>query len=158
MSVFECVALFLPVQIFGCYVSSAWRVHDSYFGLGTCFVFTLHPSFKVFPASGANQFFQLANNSAMALGGGDNFAIWIDEALRKGTSKHCDTFASPSLSSEEEFRCNGPNRTVLWTRRVCVSIRGCTAAEAHLCACSVLSLPACACSDLEVWSFVDGQW
>ena len=142
-------------------MSSAWRVHDSYFGLGTCFVFTLQPSFKVFPASGANQFFQLANNSAMALGGGDNFAIWIDEALRKGTSKHCDTFASPSLSSEEEFRCNGSNRTAHLTlidKGAYVSIRGCTAAEAHLCASSALSLYACACSDLEVWSFVDGQW
>ena len=81
-------------------------MHDSYFGLGTCFVFTLHPSFHVYPASGSNQFFQLATPQALALGGGDHFAIWIDEALRKGTSKRCETCASPSLSSEEEFRCN----------------------------------------------------
>lgn len=98
-------------SVFGCYVSSAWRVHESYFGSGSCFVFTLAPSFHVYPASSvpgsSNNFFQLATPQAMALGGGDHFAIWIDDALRKGISKHCNTFASPSLSSHEEFRCNG---------------------------------------------------
>lgn len=103
--------------IFGCYVSSAWSIHQTYYGSATCFVFTLQPHFRVYEiargissSSGIigvanNSFFQLATRDAIAVGGGDHFALWLDDALRNGNSRHCDTFNSPCLSSKENFRC-----------------------------------------------------
>jgi hypothetical protein len=80
-------------------------------------VFTLHPHFRVYDIarsgsnaagkpSAANSFFQLATRDCIAVGGGDNFALWLDDALRNGSSRHCNTFNSPCLASAETFRCN----------------------------------------------------
>jgi len=110
-------------------VSSAWSIHNTYYGNATCFVFSLRPHFYVYDiargvsSSGgsgkaSNSFFQLATREAIAVGGGDHFALWLDDALRHGTSRHCDTFNSPCLASAEQFRCN----------------------------------------EVEVWSFVEGSW
>lgn len=92
--------------IFGCFTSQPWKVHDTYYGAADALVFTLHPQFHVYPVSNANQFFQLASRDSLAIGGGDHFALWLDDSFRKGQSKPCQTFGSPCLSSEEEFRCH----------------------------------------------------
>lgn len=105
LTVLNCSFSFL--QVFGCYVSSPWRIHSTYYGGGESFVFSLHPTFHVYPSASVNTFYQLATPAALAIGGGDHFAIWLDDALRQGQSKPCQTFASPSISSEEDFRCNG---------------------------------------------------
>ena len=49
----------------------------------------------------------LSSNHVLALGGGGNFAIYLDEALKNGTSGICGTFSSPSLVDDpnETFLC-----------------------------------------------------
>jgi hypothetical protein len=39
----------------------------------------------------------------IACGGGDNFALWLDESFMHGSSKPCETFNSPQLGSHPEF-------------------------------------------------------
>jgi len=39
------------------------------------------------------------------MGGGGAFAWSLDEELLQGSSGACDTFASPQLSQEPQFRC-----------------------------------------------------
>jgi len=100
--------------IFGCYASHPWHRAETYYGNASCFLFRLLPDFRVYPAAAAspsspssvetsNEFFQFSNDSSLALGGGNHFAIWMDEALRKGVSKPCHTFGSEMLSAKEEF-------------------------------------------------------
>ena len=39
----------------------------------------------------------------IACGGGNNFALWLDESFMHGSSKPCETFNSPQLGSHPEF-------------------------------------------------------
>jgi hypothetical protein len=57
----------------------------------------LWPRYAVYKPTGANRFYVHAARGALAVGGGDNHALWFDEGLRTVTSGPCRTFASPQL-------------------------------------------------------------
>ncbi|KAK9809228.1 hypothetical protein WJX72_011701 [[Myrmecia] bisecta] len=94
--------------IFGCYTSDAWRVAPRYYGTGECFVYTLAPQMRAWhwerrgPASN-NNFFMYGAHDSLAIGGGGHFALWLDNELMYGASGPCQTFASPCLSSSQDF-------------------------------------------------------
>jgi hypothetical protein len=88
------------------FTSRAWRLQRHFFGTGESTVFTLHPELAAYPWSQANKLFQLAKPQALALGGGDGgFALYLGDALQKGTSSACATFGNNgSLLGEEQFQ------------------------------------------------------
>jgi hypothetical protein len=90
--------------IFGVFSHDSWQVKSSFFGSSRTVVFTLFPHFKVYPSTGQNSFYMLANSQYLAVGGGNNHALWLDDNLRRGTSGPCATFDSPQLASEATFR------------------------------------------------------
>jgi len=93
--------------IFGAYISQSWCKSSSYFGTGESFVMTIAPQFAVHRWSKTNSYFAHASDDNLGIGGGNNFAIWLDVHLRKGSSMSCQTFDSPCLASATEFDCFG---------------------------------------------------
>ncbi len=51
----------------------------------------------------ANHYFAIGKNDFIAVGGGNNFALWLDSELVHGSSKPCETFGCPVLASNPEF-------------------------------------------------------
>ncbi|RVW90105.1 hypothetical protein CK203_035868 [Vitis vinifera] len=51
----------------------------------------------------ANRYFYLCLNDLLALGGGGNFALCLDEDLLSGTSGPCETFGNLCLAHNPEF-------------------------------------------------------
>jgi len=93
--------------IFGAYISQSWCKSSSYFGTGESFVMTIAPQFAVYRWSKTNSYFAYVSDENLGIGGGNNFAIWLDVHLRKGSSMSCQTFDSPCLASATEFDCFG---------------------------------------------------
>jgi hypothetical protein len=92
--------------VFGAFTGESWRRGEPrYYGTRETFLFSLRPSFAVYKWSFKNSFFQLARDDGIAIGGGNHFGIWLDSNLRNGSSLECQTFDSPSLSSQMDFRC-----------------------------------------------------
>lgn len=93
--------------VFGAYAAvGAWRPGQHYFGTGESFVFKEEKDgFVVYPWSRRNNWFQLASQSSIALGGGGAFAFSLDDMLEKGSSGPCETFDSPCLASGTSFDC-----------------------------------------------------
>lgn len=89
--------------VFGCYVSTGWRISKHYYGNGETFVFKLAPDLAVYKWSRENSWFQLATSDSLALGGGGNFALFLDSLLEHGSSRPCPTFNSPALASKLQF-------------------------------------------------------
>lgn len=63
------------------------------------------------PDDVVNSFFMYACHDSIAVGGGTDFALWLDADLEHGHSGPCDTFGSPGLGSEEDF---GLGHLELW--------------------------------------------
>lgn len=95
-------------HVFGCFCDQLWKVaaDNNYFGDGQTMVFKIRPTFHVYRWSGLNSYFMLATKDYMAVGGGTDYAIRLDSAFREGTSGTCETFASPCLASQSQFRCD----------------------------------------------------
>ncbi|KAD5803620.1 hypothetical protein E3N88_14980 [Mikania micrantha] len=76
-----------------------------YQGTYETFVFTtLYGAPRLFrPTEGANRYFYMCLNDLLALGGGGDFALRLDEDLLTGTSGRCDTFGSQCLAHDESF-------------------------------------------------------
>lgn len=90
---------------FGAYLSDSWEPQKSYYGTGECFLFTLYPSFNVYPWSQLNEYFIYSREDTIALGGGSGkFALWLDKDLACGSSAPCDTFLNSTLSYQEDFK------------------------------------------------------
>ena len=90
---------------FGAYISDSWEPQRSYYGTGECFLFTLYPSFNVYPWSQLNEYFIYSKEDTIALGGGSGkFALWLDKDLAQGSSAPCDTFLNSTLSYQEDFK------------------------------------------------------
>ncbi|KAG6514326.1 hypothetical protein ZIOFF_024679 [Zingiber officinale] len=53
--------------------------------------------------SGANRFYYLCLNDQLAFGGGQNFALSIEEDLLRGSSGPCETFGNSCLAHNSEF-------------------------------------------------------
>ncbi|RYG62554.1 hypothetical protein EON64_17650 [archaeon] len=60
---------------------------------------------QFFPWSYRNTYFLLTSPDCLGIGGGGNYAIYLDGDLHRGTSGPCETFASPCLAADEEFAC-----------------------------------------------------
>ncbi|KAI4345885.1 hypothetical protein L6164_012972 [Bauhinia variegata] len=75
-----------------------------YQGTNQTFVFTtIYGSPRLFRPTGANRYYYMCLNDFLALGGGGNFAIRINEDLLTGTSGPCDTFGNSCLAHSPEF-------------------------------------------------------
>jgi hypothetical protein len=90
---------------FGAYISDSWEPQRSYYGTGECFLFTLYPSFNVYPWSQLNEYFIYSKEDTIALGGGSGkFALWLDQDLMQGSSAPCETFLNSTLSYQEDYK------------------------------------------------------
>ncbi|XP_057957415.1 uncharacterized protein LOC131150607 [Malania oleifera] len=75
-----------------------------YQGTNQTFVFTtIYGEPRLFRPTGANRYFYLCLNDLLALGGGGNFALCLDEDLLSGTSGPCETFGNLCLAHKPEF-------------------------------------------------------
>ncbi len=100
------------LQIFGAFISESWKKQNLYYGNGLTFVFSAGTgsgsssggSFSVHKWSESNSYFVLSKDKFLAIGGGDHFAIWLDQNFRDGSSMSCVTFNSPPLASTQEFK------------------------------------------------------
>jgi|TARA_B110000977_G_scaffold193289_1_gene268058 hypothetical protein len=113
---------------FGAFVTEPWCVHDRYYGTGESFVFTIdtkneknetnehdgtrnQSETKETTETGAvtkhawsqaNDYFMFGRRDCVAVGGGNGFALWLDEELLRGNSTTSDTFDNPCLSGDEK--------------------------------------------------------
>lgn len=75
-----------------------------YQGTNQTFVFTtIYGEPRLFRPTGANRYFYLCLNDLIALGGGANFALCLNEDLLSGTSGPCETFGNLCLAHDQEF-------------------------------------------------------
>ncbi|XP_051146711.1 uncharacterized protein LOC127262186 [Andrographis paniculata] len=75
-----------------------------YQGTNQSFVFTtLYGEPRIFRPTGANRYFYLCLHDSLALGGGANFALFLNEDLLTGRSGPCETFGNLCLAHDEEF-------------------------------------------------------
>ncbi|CAK9023503.1 Oxidation resistance protein 1 (Protein C7), partial [Durusdinium trenchii] len=110
--------------VFGGFTAEPWALDESrqsYFGSRDSFVFTLEPSFQVFLYAGGNEYFQLANEDSLAMGGGGELGFLLDEDMQSGTSGPCDTFQNPCLASDSDFDAQCVE---LWTFRAKSCVNG----------------------------------
>jgi len=106
-----CVARYWyqPVLTSRCLVPGTSR----YYGDSKSMVYTFQDGeLQTFAArdcagSSANEYYQLANPDALAMGGGGHFAFFLEADLDAGTTGACDTFASPLLTGDEDFDVAG---------------------------------------------------
>ncbi|KAL6497769.1 hypothetical protein OROHE_027008 [Orobanche hederae] len=75
-----------------------------YQGTNQSFVFTtVYGEPRLFRPTGANRYFYLCLDNLLALGGGANFALSLNEDLLSGTSGPCETFGNSCLAHDQEF-------------------------------------------------------
>jgi hypothetical protein len=91
-------------KVFGAYASESWKPRAGYYGSGESFVFEFAPAFRRYAWTGDNSFFMMSSADALAVGGGSNFAFFVDKEILNGTSGACTTFNSPRLSSTDQFQ------------------------------------------------------
>jgi hypothetical protein len=92
--------------VFGGFAATEWKVGPRYYGDGQSYLFTFHPEFTTYRwKEDNNNFFMLANEDSIAMGGGGNFGLYLDCDLFGGTSGLCETYDSPCLAGEENFQC-----------------------------------------------------
>ncbi|GAQ85194.1 hypothetical protein KFL_002230150 [Klebsormidium nitens] len=92
--------------IFGGFSSQPYNpsVRHKYQGGNDSFVFSeKNGEATLYRSTGENRYFLLCTNEGLAFGGGDHFALRIDEELLHGSSGPCATFGSPCLAHSEEF-------------------------------------------------------
>ena len=95
---------------FGAFSTEVWSTQNAnrYFGTGESFVFAIEKdgddTVTCFSWSGKNDYFQIAKSESLGVGGGSNYALWIDEDFTRGISgSYCETYNSVCLASGEEF-------------------------------------------------------
>ncbi|KAK7343990.1 hypothetical protein VNO77_13168 [Canavalia gladiata] len=75
-----------------------------YQGTNQTFVFTtVYGQPRLFRPTGANRYYYMCLNDLLALGGGGNYALCLEEDLLTGTSGPCDTFGNSGLAHSPEF-------------------------------------------------------
>ncbi|KAK7278517.1 hypothetical protein RJT34_23547 [Clitoria ternatea] len=75
-----------------------------YQGTHQTFVFTtVYGEPRLFRPTGANRYYYMCLSDLLALGGGGNYALCLDDDLLTGTSGPCDTFGSSCLAHSPEF-------------------------------------------------------
>lgn len=95
--------------VFGAFASHPWdNPEPKFYGNGECFLFTLHPEFRIYKWSNKNCYCQMIENNRIIMGGGSGvFGLWLDEDLLSGTTQPCETFENPVLSSDDHFKVFG---------------------------------------------------
>lgn len=92
--------------VFGGYISPTLQDKKTYYGNGESFVFTVLPTLTAYHWTGKNNLFAISHEGCLGLGGGgDGYAIQIDDELDTGVSCRSETFDNPTLSSNEFFKC-----------------------------------------------------
>lgn len=92
--------------VFGGFIAHSMHDGNEYYGNGENFVFTIAPTPKVYKWTGENDFFVVSNQRNFAIGGGgDGFAIQLDDELATGVSNRSKTFNNDVLASTEFFKC-----------------------------------------------------
>jgi hypothetical protein len=92
--------------IFGVFVSHALENKGDYYGNGESFVFTVAPETQKYKWTGANTNFIISNSKTLVVGGGgEGFALQLDDELDTGVSSRSATYENQQLSSGEFFRC-----------------------------------------------------
>ncbi|OEL29503.1 hypothetical protein BAE44_0009478 [Dichanthelium oligosanthes] len=92
--------------VFGGLLNSPLRPTEKrkYQGTNQTFVFTtIYGEPRLFRPTGANRFYYLCLNDALAFGGGGSFALCLDEDLLHGSSGSCETFGNSCLAYSPEF-------------------------------------------------------
>lgn len=90
--------------VFGALLSYPLRPSDSFYGTGESFLFTFHPSFKVFKWTGNNDYFVKGNMDSLSIGASEGyFGLWFDGDLNRGASVHCQTYNNDTLASSSDF-------------------------------------------------------
>lgn len=92
--------------VFGGLLNSPLRPTEKrkYQGTNQTFVFTtIYGEPRLFKPTGANRFYYLCLNDALAFGGGGSFALCVDEDLLHGSSGSCATFGNSCLAYSPEF-------------------------------------------------------
>ncbi|TYI92297.1 hypothetical protein E1A91_D02G059100v1 [Gossypium mustelinum] len=83
-----------------------------YQGTNQTFVFTTtYGEPRLFRPTGANRYYYICVNDLLALRGGGNFALSLDEDLLSGTSGACETFGNLCLAHNQDFE---PKNIELW--------------------------------------------
>ena len=95
---------------FGAFSTEVWSTQNAnrYFGTGESFVYSIEKdgdnTVTAFTWSGKNDYFQIAKSESLGVGGGSNYALWIDEDFTRGISgSYCETYESECIASAEEF-------------------------------------------------------
>ncbi|KAK3126910.1 hypothetical protein QOZ80_7AG0565040 [Eleusine coracana subsp. coracana] len=92
--------------VFGGLLNSPLRPTEKrkYQGTNQTFVFTtIYGEPRLFRPTGANRYYYLCMNDALAFGGGGKFALRVDEDLLHGSSGSCETFGNSCLAHSPEF-------------------------------------------------------
>ncbi|WVZ62917.1 hypothetical protein U9M48_012608 [Paspalum notatum var. saurae] len=100
--------------VFGGLLNSPLRPTEKrkYQGTNQTFVFTTrYGEPRLFRPTGANRFYYLCLNDALAFGGGGSFALCVDEDLLRGSSGSCDTFGNSCLAYSPEFELKNVENT-----------------------------------------------
>ncbi|KAL6517279.1 hypothetical protein OROMI_032980 [Orobanche minor] len=88
-----------------------------YQGTNQSFVFTtVYGEPRLFRPTGANRYFYLCLDNLLALGGGANFALSLNEDLLSGTSGPCETFGNSCLAHDQEFELKNVEAVGFYTR------------------------------------------
>ncbi|CAL1294142.1 unnamed protein product [Larinioides sclopetarius] len=108
MTDFDCPVILIMQDtenaIFGALLSEPLKQSDGFYGTGETFLFTFHPSFKVFKWTGGNNFFINGRHDCFSIGVSEgHFGLWIDCDLYRGTSEQCQTFNNDTLASSRDF-------------------------------------------------------
>jgi len=95
--------------VFGAFASHQWYNPEPHFyGNGECFLFQLHPDFRVYKWSSKNCYCQMIENNRIIMGGGSGiFGLYLDEDLLTGSTHPCETFENQVLSSSSHFKTVG---------------------------------------------------
>eukprot|EP01032_Pedospumella_encystans_P008275 gene8275-9841_t len=92
--------------VFGGFIAPLMQNKQGYYGNGESFVFSVVPTPRVHKWTGKNELFVLSNPHCFAMGGGgEGYAIQLDDELDTGVSNKSDTFNNNVLSSSEFFKC-----------------------------------------------------
>ncbi|KAK7268709.1 hypothetical protein RIF29_21415 [Crotalaria pallida] len=93
-----------------------------YQGTNQTFVFTtIYGQPRLFRPTGSNRYYYMCLSDLLALGGGGNYALCLDEDLLTGTSGACDTFGNECLAHSPEFELKNVE---LWGFRHASSLQG----------------------------------
>lgn len=96
--------------IFGAFINDYLKLteKEKYYGTnGSTTVFTFNDgTLRTFKWSYMNDYFITSSReNGIGIGGGGNYAIYLDNDLYNGTSGPCQTFNSPCLASSQDFNC-----------------------------------------------------